>query len=597
MLLGCGPTASRPQAEGPQRQLPDPWPSFAQNLRRENDSISVRRLLGQLGADLASNSAADQPKGPTPAQDAAIAQALTLPAEDAAEVRSAAFTPLDAIYLAECCYLRDIARSLELANLAPQVQADAVFEWVCRQVELRPWVLDTGNGLVSPAVPTSFVLRRGAGSGYERATIALGIWHQLGLDAVLVGGPNAQTLASVVPFDARSGGGVPRGPFWGVGVRIGSEVRVYDCWRGEVLPGTLQQIRAEPQRLEPWRQSGWDVPEADVRNASIYLATPLSGLAPRLALLEDKLQSEAPVRLTYDFVGMQKRLESEAKIPGVPLWNPPDRFGLLRVAATFLPADDGGRDTGRSGTRLYDQYRISLFPRVLFSLPVELPSGEARDRLIAAVAESYDRAFFQSPSPRERIQRGAIFEAVPQLVTRRSEFSTMAERLRTDRRRETELREWITGSTAVYDALGRAKLDERTNPEGVNQARGMVEEFWRVQRQGAQVLIDATLSGPGLAEATYLIALAKQELAIRSTRRVTALEADGTLAKTRTASQERGREQTREKAVDAWNDAVEWWSRYEPLATFQETGAPGRTAHAARMMAQARAASSNRGRP
>src|SRR5262249_4036985 len=150
-------------------------------------------------------------------------------------------------------------------------------------------------------LPPSYVLRRGYGSGLERAYVFLALLQQLGIDGCLVGPPDtAEKPSYFVPTgpDGKPLTAGAKGPFWAVGARVGADVILFEPWRGERFHGTLAALKANPDPLKPWfDDKAWGVTPDDIKKGAVFLAAPVSALAPRMELLESKLRAEAPVRL------------------------------------------------------------------------------------------------------------------------------------------------------------------------------------------------------------------------------------------------------------------------------------------------------------
>ena len=190
-LAGCStkpPTLGTGAAD---RKNDDPWPRAAGELHRESEVAACRRVLEQLRTDLANNTDPKfQPASLAADQEKSLQQLMNLTEREVAELRPAAYTGLDAQHLAECYYLRDVARSLGVSGLPPERQARVAFDWVTRQVAAQPWLASVnGQRQVMPPAPPSLTLTRGAGSGLEHAYAFLGLLHQLGLYGCLVGPP------------------------------------------------------------------------------------------------------------------------------------------------------------------------------------------------------------------------------------------------------------------------------------------------------------------------------------------------------------------------------------------------------------------------
>ena len=270
---------------------------------------------------------------------------------DRDEIRSATFSPHDAVYLAECLYLRDAARSLVMPGLSPEQLADLGFAWVCRQVILDPWLVPINpREHMVPVLSPAHILRRGSGSGLERMYVFLALLQQMGLKGCLIGPPSAAANpATYIAFAADKKTvltGAPRGPFWAVGVRVERgmkpDIKLYDPWRGEAFPATWNELRSNPGSHTAWFDDPATVsgirPD-DLKTASVCLAVPVNSLSPRMAMMEKKLKEQVDVKLGVNPEEFRTAF-AEAK---PAFWNPPgDNFAYGRAARAFLPIEQGG---------------------------------------------------------------------------------------------------------------------------------------------------------------------------------------------------------------------------------------------------------------
>ncbi len=498
-----------------------PWEAAAARLRKDADAANVKVSLGVLNGDLAAAPETPQPAPLDAKAEETLAALVPLNAEDRAEIRGAVFTSHDPVYLAECLYLRDAARSLETPARPGQTpeqtiadRADLGFAWVCRQVHLNPWMVDYPEGRVTTAIPATHVLRRGSGSGLERMYVFLALLQQMNLDGCLVGAPDAAdkpaSLFVFSPDKKTLYTGAARGPFWAVGLRIGNDVRLYDPWRGQPFPATLNELKANPDAHKTWFESKDNlsgVTAADARAATVFLAVPVNALAPRIATLEQQLKAEIGATLAIDPVALRNTFAD----PKPAFWNPPDdRFAYGRTARTFLPVDEGGSDRSPPGLgRLYDAYRISQIPREVFLPPPELrDSEEAASRIQQAVGGVFGIAFVEPPNPRERIQRGKFQDAARDLVSKQDQFAQGLERLRNNRDAEKQVRGWAEKGRDLYTTLGLA-----ATPEARKEAMAVIDEHWARNGSTVQLLIDRISAEVGVVEATFLLALARHEQA------------------------------------------------------------------------------------
>jgi len=349
-------------------------------------------------------------------------------------------------------------------------------------------------------------------------------------------------------------------------------VLLFEPWKGQPFPGTLAQLKANPEPLKAWLDDkGWGVTADDVKKATVFLAAPVSGLAPRMKLLEEKLRPDAGPRLAVNPAELRDRFTAAAPAgPGVAasdvrFWNPPgDRFAYGRTLAAFLPPEEGGTDRDPAGGRLFDRYSIEQVPRSVFALPpdVRFKEEEPRVRLEGAARAIFVKAYFEPPTPLERIQRGQFQDALRALVEREDAFKKGLERLRSERDR-TAVQQWCKALDDLFARLSNAKS---FNPDDLPAAQAMLDEFWKTQSGVAQLIIDRVSADVGLAQASYLYALCMHEVAER--KQVRAERATGATAGPAKA-----------EAATAWREARNAWRVYHDRAGAQGRF-PGRAEHA-----------------
>lgn len=544
----------------------DPWKAAGARLKKQTDLATTKAALATLTSEVGQTL-------PTLSEGdfTALEKVVPLSPADREEIHGAAFSAHDPVYLADCFYLRDAAKSLALTGLSPDQQADHAFAWVCRQVYLQPWVRSLGGPVYEPtALPPTTILRRGFGSGLERMYVFLALLQQLELEGCLIGGPDAgsgesrkgvsMTYPNLPQFK------VPRGPFWAVGVRVGNDVRLFDPWRGQPFPVTLNQLKAKPDELKSWFEDKANISGAtldDAKKATVFLTVPVNALSPRIAAFETHLKGELGVKVAYDLKSLQTM--QSALNPKTMFWNPPnDPFAYGRVSHSFWPLEMGGSDrTPPSPTRLYETFLYNQIPTSAFRPPDGLAEVPAQ-RIAVISASLLGASFVEPPNPRERIQRGQFQDAAKDIVTKQELFSAGLERLRTeDAAKQKELiKEWIETANKLYLAIGRAQVDN--DPEAQAEAVARMEAHWK--EPGSRLLVDKASAEVGRAEAAFLLALCKHEQAERAQLRFErATGSDAALLKL--------------DALDAWKTALSAWRTYEQLSS-AHAGFPGRSAHA-----------------
>ena len=569
---GCGkPPKLNEEDDKDTRQKGDPWEAAAKRLRKETDLKACKTALSSLNHELSTGEKGEKATALAKPEEEALASLVPLHPSDLEEIRSATFSPHDPVYLADCLYLRDAARSLAMPGLTTEQLADLGFAWVCRQVVLDPWVVDykyKPGVQIGTALPPTLILRRGSGSGLERMYVLLALLQQMGLDGCLLGPPEASnTPAGYVAYapDKKTVlTGTPRGPFWGVGVRIEkdkqADVKLYDPWRGAAFPATLNRLRANPEAHKAWFEdpaavSGMSAD--DVKSAAVCLAVPANSLSPRMAMLEKKLKDSVDVNLAINPKEMRDRFPE----PRPAFWNPAnDQFAYGRVARTILPKDQGG-DADRSGPdhpRYYDSYIRSQLPPVDRVVPADLLRNQdviadIKERIEERVKVRYLTAFLQPPTPREQVQRGQFKDASGSLVQRVDEFAKSLLRVRNTKESDRKMREWAERATELYRSLG-------TDPN----ARAAIDENWA--SEGAALVFDRAVGEVGQAEATLLLALCRHEQAERVQARLDhAAGAD--------------LDKLRQAAADAWDTAFREWSGYREQFSGTDSTSPARAQH------------------
>jgi len=573
LFVGCGKTKPTPVTTNTKtKEAVDPWPRAVSALRKDADLVVCQRVLNELNAAIPATPADDHPQALLAEVVAEIRKLLNLGDDESKELQSVSFTPLDAHYLTECLYLRDIARTLDVASAPPAQRARIAFEWVCRHVVLAPWRLP---------MPPGETLRRGAGSGLDRAYVFAAIASQLDLEVYFVGQSGAiDWKATHIPAGQKDA----KGPFWAVAVRDGDEFLLYDPWRGEPIPGanpdrpaTLAEVRAKPETVAVWLDNKavpWDVGKEDLRAGELYVALPMSASAGRLRLLESKLKTDTGVRLFTDLIARLESAKTAAKGVPVRVWSPArDPFCLTNILRAYLSPTEGG-----IGVEKVEAIQASQLPRAsLFAPPAGMTNPEALNTLMAVVLSRYAESFMKLPTPRERIQRGNFITTAESLYTLRDEFTKRAAQLQVDEKKEQTLKEFVDRAEQFFGKTVLAmRADPAVNPPAlVNAAVG---GFFKDHLAGMEVALDGQQSKGMLAEATFLLAMGKHERAERIQR---AYERTSRLADGKeTAS-------ARLAANDEWSAALDLWQQYDRQAEVQKADFPGRAEHARRLTARA----------
>ncbi len=579
MSVGCGETttASTSTADlNTKSSKVNPWATVVAALRDLNDAKTCRKALADLNAELGANPSVEQATRLTSTELADVATAFRLSKAEQGDLAQPEYTQLDAAYLSDVLFL---SAAIQASGLKPAdeplVKADILFRMVCRHLLLSTKVL--------PTAPPSSLLLRGTGRGMDRAKIFVAACQAIGLEAYFVGLAASDRASTYTPEPKPDV--APKGPFWAVAVRDGSNYYLYDPWRGEPLPGptpdrpaTLAEVKANPER-QPWssdKVNPWDVSTNELRSSELYFSVPLSGLAPRMILLQEKVERDHGVKLYFDWKSIsQSTTGGTAILP----WNVPnDPFSPVRLLKTYLPVSQGGSAIDLGGqSELGSQFTVSRIPlKMLGALPPELPRV-VTDRLTGQALSIYDQVFLASPSSREQLLRGELLEATKALVQRQDRFEAADIRRKANSAMQSPLmKSWLESVNVASENLRVANLPE--NAANLPTATAKLNQLFKELPQNYSQLLDEVLAPVGLSEVGVQLATVSHERA--ETAEVTAAR----LARIAAASS--GDQLKQDAAAKAtatakkeWQAAAAAWARLNDLIPTLDDTASGRSAH------------------
>lgn len=536
LTLNVMPGCSRPTSTGATSRTSasteESLEAVKETLRKESDYSSCQAAIQQINSYLSSRSHPQlgQLVAARKEERDKWAGPFDFDAGEKAEIDSATFTLLDVHHLDLCFLMRNVAKLLDLEGLPPLEQASAAFSWTNRQARLQE--------RKGELVPPQFVLRRGAGTATERALVFLTLIRQLDLAGCVVACPG-------------SGENRPLHP-WVPGVLIDKEIYLFDTRLGLPLPGpggqgvaTLSQIRSNPDLLKQLKGNEkypYDVTPEKTKGAVIWVPVFLSTVAPRLKYLEDLLAPQIKINLAADPVSDLDVFQKAAQKQGLEarLWSPAeDSQAPVRVLPRFLPPGQGGSD--RVGVRIVELYR-DLIPLEKMPKQIQDMGGEPGRRL----RQMFTGNFIAFQKPRELMVGGRFEQATEMLVAIRDQLKQVT--LTPDPDLEKKVAHW---SNDIRDAQSKLVVirERQAGKEELRQAEEAVERVWRDGEPVLTQLIWLSSADQIGSEATYLMALCKQEQAERRQRK---LEARGKDAD----------EADRQEAVSAWREAGDWWETY-----------------------------------
>jgi hypothetical protein len=526
--------------------------SVRDTVRKDRKLDGFRTAIAQLNNYL-SRPSESKPATVTAAERELLAKQLHLTDDEIKEVIREDFSSLDAHYLEECFLFHDAIRALKLdwsqnSDAAQLERARLGFAWAMRQT----WLRDKP----ARALPPGYALRVASTSAAERAGIALTVFRMLGLDAGAIG--SAKDESSLRP--------------WALGVRIGTEVFLFDPRAGESIPAakrqsiaTLRQARATPDLVKD--QIVDTLGNVDVKSTAaesrVWLSPPLPSLAPRMRWLQSAMMLTPPIVLGTDLVtqseGFTKAGEKAA------WWNPPsDNSTPCRLLAHFVPTVEGGFDSAPAGQGYFDSFRRSLIP--ISQMPELLRSGIITGDPALRMNEMFARRFVDLQSspgePRDLILRGQYDDASSALVEQLGRCSTLQKRIATEKNLDEGAKKWAED---MRSALGRyLKLKNDRAPEVEVQAAMSRVQALEKESDKIGLLIERSAVEPHAAALTFLLAQCKHEQAERLSRT---------------------RREDVESIRDAWQNAAGWWRNFLDRFTNASWLQPAQIEHAKKMLA------------
>jgi hypothetical protein len=290
----------------------------------------------------------------------------------AAALARPTFEPFEGRLLQEAIWCRDISRWVRGSESDKLKQAERLFDWVVRNIQLE------ANDTALPRRPWQ-ALVYGRGTAAERAWVMAMLCRQAGIDAVILTAPT-------------SGGAT----WLSVGVVINNDLYLFDPRLGLPIPGpggervaTLAQARADDAVLRQFDLDATTYPAtaSDLANSTVNLVADQFSLSHRASTLEERLAGEDAIRLSAAVDAMAERIQPLGA-GEVRLWDEPFR-SLLRQ----LELDEKSRIQAAAQFVMF-AWRPALWKaRTLHFRGVkELPDGNSRDVLADPTDDHRDAA-------------------------------------------------------------------------------------------------------------------------------------------------------------------------------------------------------------
>ena len=564
------------EREETKTQTADPWPKAVTQIERDNSADSIQQAFSTLNQNLQEEgNRKQQPSGLDPEQQEQYRTLMNLSAVEMERIEGQSYIELDAYYVAQCYYLRDIANGIIGSD--DETRAIAALAWIDRQIvsKSEPTIVvdpQTNQAFPVPPLPPSYTLRLGTASSMERGFLYLELLRQMGLSGCLLGVPEIVETTPMMRPLTEDNPTSPE-PFWGVGVLVEDSILLFDMARNLPVPAAdgigiarLKELHADSTQFKDWLKND---PRAkpltveQLQQTKIYLTLPLPTVAPRMKRLNEALGQG--IRLAADPVTWKERFATATEQTDISYWNPTNEgYTGVKLLASFLPKGNGGFAPNDQRRELYEQ---ELLPRGLLALPRSLypdpndPSDlgalTAASFLAEQVEKRYRELFLGRPTAREQLQRGQSSTVTANLVKERADLERTLNNLQGNRTLDQKIEQWVQDVRTVDNQVFRAR-DEKDTVR-ISEAQEELAKFYKDTSGMLSLILDRALTGPALAETTYLLALSRHEQAEREVAR------------------------NSPTAYDALREAANWWRLYSNVAEYQAPFFPGRKEQAQRL--------------
>jgi hypothetical protein len=269
--------------------------------------------------------------------------------------------------------------------------------------------------------------------------------------------------------------------------------------------------------------------------------------------LQDKFPAAQRLTLGIEPLAVYGRLQAATREKGLEgcvlkVANQPGSVGGPMLGLrSFLPVEEGGTDkTHRREQVIRDMVPWNVLPRSVLEVP-----GQPGKILLEAFARQLLGFYMEPKMPRDLVLRGRYEEAISQLVKLRESLRAQRSAVPSEADFEARLANWQERATAVYADLLRAEelAKSGTGQAALSSAQANVSAFWK-ENVHILVMLHSLAAAPLNTEATYLLALTKQEQAERATA-----DGAGQGGKPAAATGELKRQ-------EAWKAAAEWWETF-----------------------------------
>ncbi len=257
------------------------------------------------------------------------------------QVNKLEFSQEDGFVLLAAVWARDLAKWVAGQTADELQQAEKLFDWTVRNIQLQPIGV---RGASWQQLPWETLLW-GRGTPLDRAWVFIVLARQLGLDAFGIG---------LVPVEGEDSA---RELFWAVGVLRDKEIYVFDPALGlpipapegvrkgvggglEIRPATLRQLADNPvllRRLDLGPEERYPVVSADLARAVALIPALPAELSVRMQMVETRLVGAARMGLTVRASELAERIKAVGGLRDIKLWSHPFMMEWQRLEYAQRP--------------------------------------------------------------------------------------------------------------------------------------------------------------------------------------------------------------------------------------------------------------------
>lgn len=238
------------------------------------------------------------------------------------------FGAADGFALQEAVCLRNAAAWATGSDIDQLTRTKALFDWTVRNIQIQPDRPSSDEAEHILQTPWETLLL-GRGTAWERAWVFVLLARQQGLDAIVLGLPDAASPDAVTPWAVavlREGQWDLFDPTLGLAIPGPEGIRLNDDGQLDLQPATLAQLVADPQllrQLDADAEHPYPVKAEQLSQVVALLEASPAYLQEKMALIEARLVGSERMVLTASPSAQAQRVQATQQLREVRLWTLP----------------------------------------------------------------------------------------------------------------------------------------------------------------------------------------------------------------------------------------------------------------------------------